>query len=314
MAPDSKVKDITCQTCHKPSENAFSGIGWVGHTACAACHVAGKNEPYVQGDNSGKYCLSCHGDVEIVDKRGAETRFLRAHLVPMRGRAGDNAFNHLTHINYGKPGAPQDKISCQTCHADVPTAGKNADIQLVNMQGCVECHRQATAVGMQPPTSCKGCHLHLRKGFPPAGDVLTNKPINHTPFFRVSHAQAARDNAALCATCHKGVDPTDGTRCDTCHRVMKPRDHTAGYRDKVHGRMAQMDSTRCQTCHRAERCESCHSVIPNSHLPLREFTDGNFLSDGRPPLHASRARLDLGSCLTCHRFETSCSRCHTGSQ
>jgi hypothetical protein len=131
------------------------------------------------------------------------------------------------------------------------------------------------------------------------------KPIDHTAFFRKHHDDAARANAPLCASCHAGADGADGSRCDTCHVANKPRDHTAGFRDKVHGRLAQIDSQRCTVCHRAERCESCHREIPKSHFPLNVWVDKG--------LHGSRGRLELGACLTCHRFETTCSRCHTAS-
>ena len=310
LADDSKARElnenITCKSCHASDDQAFSGVGWGGHESCATCHVEGKYEPLVKGDRSGQFCLSCHGDVEITDKQGYETAYLRSHLVPLRGRAGDNAFDHQTHQTFSEGGNKSGKeISCTSCHSDVKNADDNTQINVVQMSGCVECHRQSKGFGLQPPSSCKDCHLHLRKGVPPAGDVIVKKPLDHTPFFRKNHEDAARTHTNLCASCHAGVDPNDGERCDTCHRVMKPRDHTAGYRDKVHGRMAQMDSTRCQTCHRAERCESCHRVIPNSHFPLSTFVD--------KASHASRARIDMGACLTCHRFENSCSRCHTGS-
>jgi len=136
--------------------------------------------------------------------------------------------------------------------------------------------------------------------------IMTNKPLDHTAFFRRSHAQAARENTAMCASCHKGTDPQDGNRCDTCHMVMKPRDHTAGFRDRVHGRQAQVDPTRCTTCHRAERCESCHREVPKSHFPLNAWVEKG--------VHASRGRMELSSCMTCHRFEQTCARCHTAVQ
>jgi len=110
----------------------------------------------------------------------------------------------------------------------------------------------------------------------------------------------------MCASCHKGTDPQDGNRCDTCHMVMKPRDHTAGFRDRVHGRQAQVDPTRCTTCHRAERCESCHREVPKSHFPLNAWVEKG--------VHASRGRMELSSCMTCHRFEQTCARCHTAVQ
>jgi hypothetical protein len=174
------------------------------------------------------------------------------------------------------------------------------------MQGCIDCHRQANNVGLNPPTACSGCHLHHRQGYMPMNEMLLKKPLDHTSFFRRNHADAYRSDPAICASCHKGTDANNPARCDTCHVQQRPRDHTAGWRDKVHGRSAQIEPQRCTNCHRAERCESCHREIPKSHFPIAVWVDKG--------LHGSRGRLELGACLTCHRFETTCARCHTSAQ
>lgn len=301
-------RKITCRDCHAPIKEALTGMSTGGHASCVTCHQPGKVDPPVLGDSGGKHCLACHGDVEQIDVRGARTRYLRAHLVRPSGRTGDTFFNHQSHLAFAKGGGDVEgapKIECRACHADMEDVGRGDRAAMVKMAGCVECHRQANRVGLPAPNDCKGCHLHLRHGLMPQNDVSQRKPLNHTAFFRRHHARAAAEQAPLCATCHAGVDPTDGNRCDTCHRVMRPRDHTAGFRDRVHGRMAQIDSARCATCHRAERCEGCHRMTPKSHFPIGRFVDGG--------AHGIRARLDLGACLTCHRFEISCSRCHSAT-
>jgi hypothetical protein len=245
--------------------------------------------------------------VEQIDEGTEKTRYLRNHLMRPFGRIGDVSFTHMTHATFSSGGMANNgpTIDCKTCHVDAYTAENKEEISRVQMQGCLECHRQGNLVGLQPPTACNGCHLHLRAGSMPTNEMILKKPIDHTAFFRRNHGDAARTNAPLCASCHAGVDGADGNRCDTCHLVMKPRDHTAGFRDKVHGRQAQIDAARCTQCHRAERCESCHREIPKSHFPLNVWVDKG--------LHGSRGRLELGACLTCHRFETACSKCHTAT-
>jgi hypothetical protein len=226
------------------------------------------------------------------------------------GRVGDVNFTHMTHATFspgGIPGGTGPAIDCRACHADAYEAETKEAISKVGMQGCMECHRQANAVGLQPPERCVDCHLHQRQGNMPQNEMIVSaKPLDHTALFRRHHETAARENAPMCASCHTGFDPNDGNRCDTCHATMKPRDHTAGFRDRVHGREAQVDPARCTTCHRAERCESCHREIPKSHFPLNVWVEKG--------LHGSRGRLELGACLTCHRFEQTCSRCHTAVQ
>jgi LysM repeat protein len=300
------LKDADCKTCHVLDPERPIGMGTGGHSSCVQCHAKDKALPALAGDPNALQCLGCHGSVEEIDAQRESTRYLRAHLVRPYGRAGDTFFDHGTHATFsrgGKPAEGQPEIACRTCHADVPETTKSAEISHVKMQGCQECHRQANWTGLPAPQDCQGCHLHLREGLPPDNETVLGKPLDHTAFFRRNHASAARERPQICASCHAGVDPTDGARCDTCHANMRPRDHTAGWRDRVHGRTAQIDPARCTTCHRAERCESCHREVPKSHFPLEVWTDKG--------LHGSRGRLELGACLTCHRFETTCQRCHT---
>jgi hypothetical protein len=300
---------IDCTVCHVQEPDRPLGIATLGHEACAVCHTAGSMPPYVQGDPQGLSCKACHGSAEEEPANPESLRYMRSHLIRSFGRVGDVSFTHLTHVTFspgGAPGGAGPPMDCRACHADAWDAETKEQISKVGMQGCLECHRQSSNLGLEPPRSCAGCHLHERAGSMPQNEFLQNKPLDHTVLFRRNHAEAARNNAPMCASCHVGVDPNDGSRCDTCHMVMKPRDHTAGFRDRVHGRQAQIDATRCTTCHRAERCESCHRETPKSHFPLNVWVEKG--------LHGSRGRLELSSCLTCHRFEQTCSRCHTAVQ
>lgn len=304
------TNQIDCTVCHIQEPDRPLGIITQGHEACAACHTAGSIPPYVQGDPQGLSCKACHGTVEEEPLSPERSRYLRTHMIRPFGRVGDVFFSHMTHATFspgGVPGGNGPSIDCRACHADAYEAETKEAISKVKMQGCMECHRQANAVGLQPPERCADCHLHHRQGHMPQNElIMTNKPLDHTAFFRRHHETAAREHAPMCASCHTGFDPNDGNRCDTCHATMKPRDHTAGFRDRVHGREAQVDPARCTTCHRAERCESCHREIPKSHFPLNVWVEKG--------LHGSRGRLELGACLTCHRFEQTCSRCHTAVQ
>lgn len=294
---------MACTTCHVAEPRHALGIETLGHEACATCHGPNRGAaPLVAGDPNALGCTGCHGTAEATDEMASRRRSLQAHLVRPEGRLGDVRFTHDTHRLWSPLGAAAAEVPCATCHADVPAAMTRAEIGRVPMQGCISCHGEAVAVGLAPPVGCQGCHLHHRPGLSPRDDVLVKKPLDHTPLFRRKHAEAARAEASLCAACHVGA-ASDGDRCDTCHLQTRPRDHTAGFRDKVHGRQSEVDPTRCQACHRAERCESCHRETPRSHFPLGAWVDRG--------LHGARARVELGACLTCHRFESACSRCHT---
>jgi hypothetical protein len=300
---------IDCSVCHLHEPDRPLGIATLGHEACAACHTAGATPPYVQGDPQGSSCRGCHGEVEEVPVSAESQKFLRSHFLRSFGRVGDVSFSHLSHATFSPGGSPSGDgpaLECRGCHADAAQTERKEEISRIGMQGCLECHRQSQALGLKPPQECAGCHLHHRGGLQPMNETVVKKPLDHTVFFRRNHAAAARDQAPMCASCHAGVDASDGTRCDTCHTTMRPRDHTAGFRDRVHGRLAQVDSTRCTTCHRAERCEACHREPPKSHFPMLVWVEKG--------LHGARGRLELGACLTCHRFEQTCARCHTATQ
>jgi hypothetical protein len=294
-----------CASCHIQEPQRALGIITLGHRACASCHQPTKAAPHVSGDPTGAQCTGCHGEVEQADDARERNRHLRTHLVRDAGRAGDVSFSHMTHASFSSGGATGQApgIGCRVCHVDAQDAVTKDQMGKATMQGCVECHRQANGIGLSAPQDCAGCHLHHRQGYMPTNQTVVKKPVDHTSYFRRHHSEAFKREPALCASCHVGTDGANGARCDTCHQQMRPRDHTAGFRDTVHGRSAQIDPARCTTCHRAERCESCHREAPKSHFPF-----DSWVTKGR---HGSRARLELGSCLTCHRFEQTCSRCHT---
>jgi hypothetical protein len=85
---------------------------------------------------------------------------------------------------------------------------------------------------------------------------------------------------------------------------MRPNNHTARWKDDIHGKHAALDRTTCATCHTADSCVRCHNVTPRSHQPLALFVAGG---------HALPAMLDIRSCLTCHTYDNTCSACHVGT-
>jgi len=66
--------------------------------------------------------------------------------------------------------------------------------------------------------------------------------------------------------------------------------------------MANHERSSCAVCHEADFCANCHSRPPPDHT-LSFMTTGG---------HKQVARLRARSCLTCHQFQSDCSRCHGG--
>ena len=129
----------------------------------------------------------------------------------------------------------------------------------------------------------------------------------HTLAFRKDHGADARRDPAGCAKCHTGMS---GRRenCDECHLVMRPLDHVPAWAELMHGEDAATDAQRCATCHQGDFCTTCHARRPRSHEPLAAWAPVGDPSPG----HAFPARQNIRKCLTCHPFETDCTKsgCH----
>jgi hypothetical protein len=129
------------------------------------------------------------------------------------------------------------------------------------------------------------------------------KPDFHTEAFRRHHEAESLEPGAKCFVCHQNVSPSAAskTQCESCHEVMRPANHTARWKDDLHGQYAALDRTECVTCHTAAYCSDCHNELPRSHEPLAQFKAG---------AHSYPAMLDLRTCLTCHTWQNTCSECH----
>lgn len=137
---------------------------------------------------------------------------------------------------------------------------------------------------------------------PSARDIAgSQKPENHTAFFRLNHEQAASSKDAKCSYCHTGLSGSPRDSCKDCHSTWKPRNHSLRWKSSEHGRQAAANPQRCAACHEVDFCSSCHAVPPPNHSPLNTFRYR----------HGRVARFNVRACVTCHTFETTCIECHT---
>lgn len=261
-----------------------------GHVECSRCHAAevGLASGPPMGD-----CGGCHAPDD------------RAPRHPRSLITDDLHFDHRNHRSdlTGKP------IPCRSCHAAASTAKTRIDNAPPSVRDCVTCHDDADRVPPQMAMrQCETCHAtkvsSLATLAPRDHLPLTERPIDHTLAFRTDHGEAARTNAARCATCHTQLSGSTVDTCDECHQVMRPRDHVVTWRELDHGGFALADDSRCSTCHVVDYCSDCHRQRPRSHLGGERFDQLE---------HGDLARINIRACMTCHDPEQDCRAggCHT---
>jgi len=245
-------------------------------------------------------CTSCH--------RRSDTDALRAlSSVPVRP-SGAIAFNHDQHL------AMQEiRGQCVGCHGGVLDRERP---NMPPMSQCFGCHEHEQ---QWQRSECGPCHESQKE----LSHISPRTFLRHDAAFARRHGQAARENTALCRTCHAESE------CNACHdtsqgmsvEVRRPEAVEANFVHRGdfmvrHAIEAQATPARCATCHSPQSCDSCH---------LARGVSGNQV-DGRSPhppgwvgtnvdsrsFHGLEARRDILQCAACHEqgSATNCIRCH----
>jgi hypothetical protein len=247
-------------------------------------------------------CRTCHHEPE-------RDRCDRCHTDPSHARTyadrtDDIHFDHAVHRD-----ATEGR--CVSCHGRATHSVRTFEPVRPAMETCTNgCHRE----DMQA-LRCTGCHADLHRYR--IDDVAL---IRHPPGFLRRHGTTARVDSSLCTQCH------EPTFCEDCHQSAPGAPLEAwmpsqAYRDFVHrgdflarhGTEADMERGTCARCHGTDFCDGCH----------RQSGVGGSVSSTSPhppgwldPLsafgHASAARRDLLSCVSCHEAdaERTCVPCH----
>lgn len=127
---------------------------------CQYCHTDVEKGRHA-GIPSTDICMNCHSlvnkdslEIKKLTKffdEGKQVPWKRVHKVP------DYAyFNHSVHVNKG--------IKCESCHGNVSSMEKVAQVHSFTMANCLRCHRNAKE--MLPyikdvkngPDNCNACH------------------------------------------------------------------------------------------------------------------------------------------------------------
>ena len=125
------VLQLDCTFCHRNvTEGSNASVPSVQQ--CMFCHSV------VDGSSPDKM-----GEIDKVQAAMASNSpidWLRVHRLPDHVR-----FVHEAHITAG--------VSCATCHGDIASTTRVAQVRPLKMGDCVSCHRDNGA-----PTDCLTCH------------------------------------------------------------------------------------------------------------------------------------------------------------
>lgn len=249
--------EAECSACHTTGEAGVSVRP--NHKHCAECHDINTDKP---GDD----CLKCHVLPPPLDAKTppdqmkqALTNIYAKRAAARQARQGETPWDHSRY---------DGKVPCATCHGDV-VADKFKVPHNYHLDNIA-------------PDSCELCHATNRK------DVAPRSHAQRQGWTQMHGNESLSGQIPGCKTCHQQ------NFCDDCHRTEKPRSHTATFKNRGHGFMAEGNRRSCETCHQQDFCQSCHQTqAPSSH-------------------NASFRRS--GHCRSCHEkstMETKCKVCHT---
>lgn len=324
-----------CETCHvaAPASLSVNDDLIPTEAACRTCHAIERTQPTkaVPPGAAPARCDACH----VADNGQGWMPRGATFSEPPRVRLSrpNLKFNHKLHVARG--------VGCEACHTNVATKGLATRDDLPRMALCLACHD-----GKQTTNRCSACHLtepdgRLKTNLASAATAAlgaTGKLVPsgvlrgfdaHGPTFGRDHAQAGKD-MGYCLTCHKQ------SQCIDCHGgTVRPFDiHPSDY-VSLHGVDARRNTPDCSSCHRAQTfCLGCHQRLGVSadpeggqrgQQPRNPFGTGTGLKQFHPPGwvqgdgagaggassgHATQARRNIRSCVSCHR-ESSCLDCHS---
>ncbi|MFN7989248.1 MAG: cytochrome c3 family protein [Thermoanaerobaculia bacterium] len=226
----------TCETCHKATDAAFTGVTFahlkwplVGRhagNACTACHRSGVYAGLPSN------CASCH----------------------------QADYQKAVNPNHAAAGFP---TTCETCHALADPSwqqGKFDHASVFALVGrhataaCADCHRSGVFRGTS--RDCAGCHLpdfqkatnpnHLMAGFATTCETChkaTDTAWTGATWAHTKWPLVGRHAGNACSTCHRsGVYAGLPSNCASCHqadyqKTANPNHAAAGF------------PTTCETCH-----------------------------------------------------------------
>jgi len=281
------LRGIACVECHQAMGRAGDdGQLHVPEPAkCVTCH---------EKPHDARACGTCHGQEHARDGAELAKRHLR--------------FSHEKHL-------PTLAGQCVPCHMAAGAADQAS--MRPGMAQCFACHQHKE---QWKTRECEGCHVAL-----PAELVRPSSHVVHEGDFLREHGVRAASGRDLCATCHSE------SQCAACHGMTVPalpwrldiarpqltgttNLHRAGFFQR-HADESRANPGLCITCHgEGSYCTECHQKRRVGAAGIGAFASPHPTGwvRARGGEHGRAARIDPGSCATCHggRGEALCVGCH----
>ena len=222
------LKGINCASCHKQvaQSHAGSDLDLPGTASCLGCHA----QPH-----DTRPCGSCHGRQS--DREGAAQAKLHlafSHVEHKAITAGRCTRCHDAVLSADGPLRPQMAAclgchehqrewaarSCSPCHVRMQTEGTRPQSHVIHGADFMRRHGSEAAAARDLCTSCHtqsdclACHGTHVPALPSNWHFeQVDRPDMHARGFLARHSLEARQDPALCTTCHG-----DASFCQSCHR------------------------------------------------------------------------------------------------
>jgi predicted CXXCH cytochrome family protein len=279
------TRGIACVACHEgvASSGRADGMHVPAEQACRACH---------ERPHDTRPCGGCHGEAHVRGAAALAAEHLRfEHKTHVPGVRGDCVRCHSA-VAEDAPEALRPTMAtcfgchehqdawrtrdCDGCHVDLPAEHVLPASHLVHDGDFVREHGVRAAASRDlcatchTERACAACHGVTTPALPwklalgePRGRDL------HRAGFRARHAEEARGDPGLCATCHAE------STCIACHVKERrapglaaesphpPGWIGAGRAGGRHGIEARTDPAACAGCHGGAGemlCVGCHRV------------------------------------------------------
>ena len=280
------LKGIACVQCHAAAAASVqtTPADFPAPASCVTCHT----QPHDTHN-----CADCHGRQQ--DRDGAvqaklHLRFShRDHAATTPGRctrchnsvlAGDGPLRPTmaTCLSCHEHRTAWATRSCSPCHLRMEAEGTRPESHIVHGRDFMKRHGMAAASSRDLCSSCHTesecaqCHGVNVPALPSVWHFDDpRRPDMHAAGFFARHSLEARQDPALCATCHQ-----DQSNCRRCHdkqhllEVSPTRGSPhppdwVGTRGtpNLHGREARQNPLSCASCHGGAGealCVGCHRV------------------------------------------------------
>ena len=307
------IKGIACVQCHAAAANSGADAppDFPSEARCVSCHA----KPH-----DSRPCAGCHGRQE--DRQAAfqaklHLRFShRDHTATTAGhctRCHDSVLSEdgplrptmATCLSCHEHREAWATRSCSPCHVRMDAEGTRPESHVVHGRDFMKRHGIEAGSSRELCSSCHSesdclqCHGSRVPALPSAwhfDDV--RRPDMHAAGFFARHSLEARQDPALCTTCHQ-----DQSGCRRCHEksglleVTRTRGspHPPGWvgargSANRHGSEARQNPLSCASCHGGSGealCVGCHRV-------------GGPGGNPHPPGFHSQKPLSELPCRMCH--------------